>query len=93
MFTWSVWVGCKLPDCRGETVKYRTSFIFLRPLPTLVSDPNFSPLATGLSVTLPGLSVNQTGLSVTSIQLAPNMDFQTVQDDSPTVREVLQYSQ
>ena len=73
-----------------------------RPLPTLVSDPNFSPLATGLSVnltasrglsvTLPGLSVNQTGLSVTSIRLVPNMDFQTVRDDSPNMREVLQYS-
>ena len=79
MFTLSVRVGCKC-------------LIFLRPLPTLVSDPNFSPLATGLSVTLPGLSVNQTGLSVTSIRLVPNMDFQTVRDDSPIMREVLQYS-
>ena len=78
-------------------MKYQTCLIFLRPFPTLVSDPNFRPLATGLSVnglsvTLPGLSVNQTGLSVTSIWLVPNMDFQTVCDDSPTVREVLQYS-
>ena len=31
--------------------------------------------------------------SVTSSRLVPNMDFQTVCDDSPTMREVLQYSQ
>ena len=92
MFTWSVRVGCKLQAYRGESVKYQTCLIFLRPLPTLVSDPNFSPLATGLSVALPGLLVNQTGLSVTSIRLVPNMDFQTLRDDSPTVRELLQYS-
>ena len=73
-------------------MKYQTCLIFLRPLLTLVSDPNFSPLATGLSVTLPGLLVDQTGLSVTSIWLVPNIDFQTVCDESPTVREVLQYS-
>ena len=60
---------------------------------TLVSDPNFSPLATGLSVTLPGLSVNQTGLSVTSIRLVTNMNYQTVRDDSPTVKEMFKYSQ
>ena len=58
MFTWSVRVGCKLPACRGESVKYQTCFkyqtclIFLQPLPTLISDPNFNPLATGLSVKL-----------------------------------------
>ena len=52
MFTWSVRVGCKFPACRGESVKYQTCLIFLRPLPTLVSDPNFSPLAAGLSVDL-----------------------------------------
>ena len=73
-------------------MKYQTCLIFLRPLSTLVSDPNFSPLATGLLVTLAGLSVNEAGLSVTSIWLVPNMDFQTVRDDSPTVKEVLQYS-
>ena len=87
-------VGYKFPACRGESVKLQTCLIFLRPLPTLVSDPNFSALATGLSVnltvTLPSLSVNQTGLSVTSIRLVPNMDFQTVCDDSPTILEVLQ---
>ena len=55
-------------------------------LPTLVSDPKFIHLATGLSV-------YQTGLSVKSIRLVPNMDFQTVRDDSPTVQEVLQYRQ
>ena len=97
MFIWSVRVGCKFLVCRGESVKYQTCLIFLRLLTTLVSDPNFSPLATGLSVnglrvTLPGLSVYQTGLSVTSIRLVPNMDFQAVRDDSPTVWEVLQYS-
>ena len=92
MFKWSVSVSCKLPACWGELVNYQSCLIFLRPLPTLVSYPNFSPLATGLSVTLPGLSVNQTGLSIISIWLVPNMDFQTVRDDSPTVREVLQYS-
>ena len=42
-----------------------------------------------MSVTLPSLSVNQTVLSVTSIRLVPNMDFQTVRDDSLTVPEVL----
>ena len=52
MFTWSVRVGCKFKACRGESVKYQTCLIFLRPLPTLVSDPNFSPLATILSVNL-----------------------------------------
>ena len=35
-----------------------------------------------------GLSVNQTGLSITSIRLVPNMDFQTVCNDSATMREV-----
>ena len=52
MFTCSVRVSCKLPACRGESVKYQTCLIFLQPLPTLVSDPSFSPLATGLSVNL-----------------------------------------
>ena len=75
MFTWSVRVACKVPACQGESVKYQTCLIFLRPLPNLVSDPNFRPLA---AVTLPGLSVNQTGLSVTSIRLVLNMDFQTL---------------
>ena len=42
--------GCKLPACRGESVKYQTCLIFPRPLLTLVSNPNFSPLTTGLSV-------------------------------------------
>ena len=64
MFTWLVRVGCKFPACRGESVTYQTCLIFLRPLPTLMSDPNFSPLATGLSVTLPGLSVILPGLSL-----------------------------
>ena len=45
MFTRSVRVGCKFPACRQESVKYQL-------LPTLVSDPNFSLLATGLSVNL-----------------------------------------
>ena len=52
MFTWSVRVGFKFPACQGESVKYQTCLIFLQPLPTLVSDLNFSPLATGLSVNL-----------------------------------------
>ena len=72
--------------------------IFIQPLLTLVSNPNFSPRTTGLSVnglsvTLPIFLVDQIGLSVTSVQRVPNMDFQTVCDDSPIMREVLQYSQ
>ena len=81
MFTRSVRGGCSFPAFRGESVKYQTCLIFLRPLPTLVTDPNFIHLATGLSVnlmacrvTLPGLSVNQTGLSVPSIRLVPKKD-------------------
>ena len=88
MFTWPVRGGFKFPACQGESLKCQTCLIFLHPLPTLVSDPNFSPLATGLSVTLPGLSVNQTGLSVTTIRLVPNMDFQTVRAGSVTVQSV-----
>ena len=91
MFTWSVRVVCKYPACRQELVKYQTCLIFLRPLPTLVSYPNFSHLATGLSVNLTAcrlhFSANQTGLSVTSIRLVPNMDFPTVLDDKQTMRE------
>ena len=91
MFTRSVRVGCSFPACRGELVKFQTCLKFLRPLLTLVSDPIFIHLATGLSVngllvTLPGLSVNQTGLSVPSIRFVPNIDFQTVRDDKQTVR-------
>ena len=52
MFTWLVRVGCKFPAYRGESVKYQTCLIFPRPSPTLVSDPNFRPLATGLSINL-----------------------------------------
>ena len=79
-------------------MKFQTYMKFLQLLPTLVSDPNFIHLATGLSVngiwvTLPGLSVNQTGLSVPSIRLVPDMDFPTAHDDKQTVREILQYSQ
>ena len=92
MFTWSVRVGCSFPACRGESNIEETCLIFLRPLLTLVSDPKFIHLATGLSVTLPGLSVNQTGLSLTSIRLVTNMDFQTVCEDKQIVREVLQSS-
>ena len=100
MFTciWSFRVSCKFQACRGELVKYQTCLIFLRPLPTPVSNCNLPPsnrlvgLLYGLSVTFPCLSVNETGLSVTSIRLVPNMDFQTVCDDSQTVQEVLQYS-
>ena len=52
MFTRSVRVSCSFQDCRGESVKYETCLIFLRPLPTLVTDPNFIHLATGMSVNL-----------------------------------------
>ena len=52
MFTWSVWVGCSFQACLEESVKYQTCLIFLRPLPILVTDPNFINLATGLSVNL-----------------------------------------
>ena len=98
MFTWSVRISCKFPTCQGESVKYQTCLIFLQLSPSLVSDPNFIHLATGLSVngllvTLPGLSDNQTGVSVTSIQFVLNMDFPTVRDDKQTVWEILQYSQ
>ena len=60
------WLGpLQVPGLSGgESVTYQTCLIFLRPLPTLMSDPNFSPLATGLSVTLPGLSVILPGLSL-----------------------------
>ena len=88
-------VSCSFPACRGELVKYQTCLMFLRPLPTRVTDPNYIHLATGmpvnlmsLSVTLPGLSVNETGLSVSSIRLVSNMEFQAVCDDKQTVREV-----
>ena len=46
MFTRSVRVGCTFPACRGESVKFQTC------LPTLVTDPKFIHLATGLSVNL-----------------------------------------
>ena len=52
MFTWSVRVRCSLPACRAESVKYQTCLIFLRPLPTIVSDTKFIHLAAGLSVNL-----------------------------------------
>ena len=52
MFTKSVRVGCSFLACRGESVKYQTCMVFLRPLPTHVTDPNFIHLATGLSVNL-----------------------------------------
>ena len=52
MFTRSVRVGCSFQACRGESVKYQTCLIFLRPFPTLVTDPNFIYLATGMSVNL-----------------------------------------
>ena len=45
-------VGCSFQACQGESVKYQTCSIFLQPLPTLVTDPNFIHLATGLSVNL-----------------------------------------
>ena len=77
MFTWSVRGGCKFPACWEELVKYQTCLIFLRQLPTLVSDPKFIHLETGLSVnlracllhfqacpvTLLGLSLSLAGLS------------------------------
>ena len=41
-------VGCGFQACRGESVKYQTCLIFLRPLPTLVdlTDSYFIHLAT-----------------------------------------------
>ena len=44
--------GFQVPGLSGELVKFQTCLIFLRPLPTLVSDLTFNPLATGLSVNL-----------------------------------------
>ena len=52
MFTWSVTVGCSFQACRQELVKYQTCLIFLRLFPTLVTNPDFIHLATGLSVNL-----------------------------------------
>ena len=52
MFTRLVRVGSIFPACRGELVKYQTCLIFLRPLLTLITDPKFIHLATGLSVNL-----------------------------------------
>ena len=52
MFTRSVRVGCSFPACREDSEKYRTCFIFLPPLPILVTDPKFIHLATGMSVNL-----------------------------------------
>ena len=49
MFTSLVRVGCSFQTCQEESVKYETCLIFLRPLPTLVTDPNFIYLATDLS--------------------------------------------
>ena len=45
-------VGCTFLACRGESVKYQSCLIIPRPLLTLVTDPNFSHLAIGLSVNL-----------------------------------------
>ena len=50
MFTRSVRVACSFPACRGELVKFQACLIFLQSLPTLVTDPKFIHLATGLSV-------------------------------------------
>ena len=50
-FLWGVKSGAT-PACRGESVKYQTCLIFLQLLLTLIFDPNFSPLATGLSINL-----------------------------------------
>ena len=52
MFTRSDRVGCSFPACRGGSVTFQTCLIFLRLLPTLVTDPKFIHLATGLSVNL-----------------------------------------
>ena len=52
MFTWSIRGGYKFSACHEESVKYQTCLIFLQSLLTLVSNPNFSPIATGLSVNL-----------------------------------------
>ena len=52
MFTRSVRASCSFPACKGELVKYQTCLIFLRPLPTIVTDPNFIHLAIGVSVNL-----------------------------------------
>ena len=45
-------VGYSFQACRQESVQYQTCLIFLRPFPTLVTDPDFIHLATGLSVNL-----------------------------------------
>ena len=52
MFTWSVTVGCSFQACREESVKYQTCLIFLRLFQTLVTDPKYIHLATGMSVKL-----------------------------------------
>ena len=50
MFTLSVTVSCNFQACWQESVKYKTCLIFLLPFPTLVTDPDFIQLATGLLV-------------------------------------------
>ena len=52
MFTRLVRVGCSFLACQGELVKFQTCLKFLRPLLTIVCNPNFTHLATGLSVNL-----------------------------------------
>ena len=50
MLTELVMVGCSLPACWGDSVKYQTCLIFLQTFPSLVTDPNCIHLATGMSV-------------------------------------------
>ena len=72
-----------------------TCLIFLRLLPTIVTDPKVIHLATGLSVNLTACQLHflpcwlkGTGLSASSIWLVSNMVIQTV-CDKQNVREML----
>ena len=46
------WGQLQITGLLGRVSEISTCLIFLQPLPTRESDPNFKPLATGLSVNL-----------------------------------------
>ena len=52
MFAQWFTVSCSFQACHKESVKYQICLIFLRPFPTLVTDPKSLHLGTGLSVYL-----------------------------------------
>ena len=72
MFTTSVRVGSIFPTCWGEPMKYQTCLIFPRPLPTLVTDPKFTHLATGMLVNLRACRLHFQACPY-HLQASPNM--------------------